>query len=207
MSRSDYTSSTCTVSGQSNLHPLRAEQLIGKMIERVVADEYRLSLVFTDGTMVYAEGHTMSDSALDVSICSDDGISHVPLVVELFLLKYPALKSLSDCLTHTCRVLIEAANALEDSHDAKLKKVAGDALRMAKKSAKTQARCNEVAECEARAMLKGQLIRIWPVMYELSRQLPNETSSDAELVEKVLNAIKVLNDPMVVDTSQQEEQE
>jgi hypothetical protein len=205
MNRSDYKSPTCTVSGLSNLHPLRAEQLIGKIIASIVADEYKLSLFFTDGTMVYAEGHTMTESALDVHHCATDG-ENLPLTVEPFLLKYPALKNLSDCLKEACQVITEAAKALDITVSKDVYQTKGAALKMIRQLAETQANCNEVQESEAKALLKVQLILVWPVMTQIDRHLPNLTSSDKDLRDKMFRALKLLNKGMR-DAFQQDEQE
>ena len=205
MRRSDYQSSTCTVSGLSNLHPLRAEQLIGKTIARIVADEYKLSLFFTDGTMVYSEDHTMTESALDVHHCATDG-ANIPLAVEPFLLQYPSLQALSNCLKETCQVITEAANALDITVSKDVYRVKAGALKMTRQSAKTQAKCNEVPESEAKAMLKVQLFQIWPVLHKLYRHMPEVTASDLELRNKVKRTADELDDSMIAATKKNEEE-
>lgn len=123
-----------------------------------------------------------------------------------FLIKYSSLQKLSACLLEVCEVITEAANALDVAGNKNAKKVKTETLSKAKKSAKTQAKCNEVPESEAKAMLKVQLFQIWPVLHKLYRHMPEVTASDLELRNKVKRTADELDDSMIAATKKNEEE-
>lgn len=64
----DYESESVKCAYLSGATPEECEQLIGKTVAKVIAREYSVELVFTDGTTFEASGHTCSDSALTVEV-------------------------------------------------------------------------------------------------------------------------------------------
>jgi hypothetical protein len=57
-----------SVSEESSLTSVEADQLVGQTITRVVATEFGLILTFSSGAVLEITGHTYSDCALGVEL-------------------------------------------------------------------------------------------------------------------------------------------
>lgn len=124
----------------------------------------------------------------------NDSASEAATIKAPFLIKYPALQDLSNCLFSTCRLMIEAANALEVSGDAEMKDLKRQALTLARKAAKHHAKCQERPESEAKAMIKGKLFKIWIILDRIGRALIVDTESKLRFRDMVNRTVEEIDD-------------
>lgn len=68
MESNDYKSKTAVIDYLSNLEPTEGEVLIGKTVKNLIAEEYGLTLIFTDGSSLKISGHTYDGCALSVEL-------------------------------------------------------------------------------------------------------------------------------------------
>jgi hypothetical protein len=124
----------------------------------------------------------------------NDSAGEAATIKPPFLIKHAALQDFSDCLFNTCRVMIDAANALNVNGNAELKDLKRQALILARKAAKHHAKCQERPESEARAMIKGKLFKIWIILDRISRALIVDTESKLLFRDMVNRTVEEIDD-------------
>lgn len=124
----------------------------------------------------------------------DASVRQAATIMQPFSIKHPALQGYSDCLFHTCKVMVEAAKALDVNGNNALKDLKRKALTMAKKFAKDQAKCLEVPETEARSMLKVNLFKSWPILDRIASNLPVDTESKVQFRDMVVRAVEEIDE-------------